>query len=198
MIHPEIDARRQRRPLLLGRIELPTPTFHKLIELLRLQQLIQPLIERMPWSRRQLRGAIQMSSCFPLSASPIAMPAFEQSLWMLQHFLLTHLDLHHRLLGCTLLIVECVKQSVAQFDELCALDISSAICFQSGSRLVDCILLSGVLCLLTSQFSRSMSSKSCQYSKALARRIAVLPRPYSAPLRAKRKRHCCDESKLFE
>src|SRR6266581_5306610 len=52
---PEIDPRRQRRPPVLGRIELRAPNLDKLIELLRLQQLIQPLIERMPRSRCQLR-----------------------------------------------------------------------------------------------------------------------------------------------
>ncbi len=42
---PEVDPRRQRRPAVLGRIELRTPVFDKLIEPLRLQQLIQPLVE---------------------------------------------------------------------------------------------------------------------------------------------------------
>src|ERR1017187_3338412 len=42
-----------------------------------------------------------MSSCFSRCLRvPIAMRKFyEPSLWILQHFLLTHLDLHHRLLG---------------------------------------------------------------------------------------------------
>jgi hypothetical protein len=42
-----------------------------------------------------------MSSCFSRCLRvPIAMRTFyEPSLWILQHFLLTHLDLHHRLLG---------------------------------------------------------------------------------------------------
>jgi len=41
-----------------------------------------------------------MSSCFSRCLRvPIAMRTFyEPSLWILQHFLLTHLDLHHRLL----------------------------------------------------------------------------------------------------
>ncbi|MGA3315447.1 MAG: SEC-C metal-binding domain-containing protein, partial [Candidatus Korobacteraceae bacterium] len=41
------------------------------------------------------------SSCFSRCLRvPIAMRTFyEPSLWILQHFLLTHLDLHHRLLG---------------------------------------------------------------------------------------------------
>src|ERR1035438_7883592 len=52
---PEVDPRGQRRPTILSRIELRTPSLHKLIELLRLQQFIEPLIERMSWRRRQLR-----------------------------------------------------------------------------------------------------------------------------------------------
>jgi hypothetical protein len=44
---PEVDARRQRRTSVLGRIELRAPALDKLIELLRLQQLVEPLIERM-------------------------------------------------------------------------------------------------------------------------------------------------------
>src|ERR1017187_2568218 len=42
-----------------------------------------------------------MSSCFSRCLRvPIAMRTFyEPSLWILQHFLLTHLDLHHRLIG---------------------------------------------------------------------------------------------------
>src|ERR1035441_194205 len=47
---PEVDPRRQRRPPVLRRIELGTPALDKLVEALRLQQLIQPLVERM--SRR--------------------------------------------------------------------------------------------------------------------------------------------------
>src|SRR5207245_1921415 len=44
----------QRRTPVLGRIELRTPLLDKLVEALGLQQLIQTLIKRMPWSRRQL------------------------------------------------------------------------------------------------------------------------------------------------
>ena len=44
--------------------------------------------------------AIHMSSCFSRCLRvPIAMRAFyEQCLWILQNLLLTHPDLHHRLL----------------------------------------------------------------------------------------------------
>src|SRR5260370_34901079 len=51
---PEVDPRGQRRPAILSRIELRTPSLHKLIELLPLQQFIEPLIERMSWRRWQL------------------------------------------------------------------------------------------------------------------------------------------------
>src|SRR5260370_23753208 len=52
---PEVDPRGQRRPAILSRIELRTPSLYKLVELLRLQQFIESLIERMSWRRRQLR-----------------------------------------------------------------------------------------------------------------------------------------------
>src|SRR5438445_1204207 len=51
---PKVNPRRQRRTPVLGRIELRTPLLDKLVEALGLQQLIQTLIKRMPWSRRQL------------------------------------------------------------------------------------------------------------------------------------------------
>src|SRR5437879_11328917 len=51
---PKVNHRRQRRTPVLGRIELRTPLLDKLVEALGLQQLIQTLIKRMPWSRRQL------------------------------------------------------------------------------------------------------------------------------------------------
>src|SRR5260370_41634953 len=52
---PKVDPRAQRRPAILRRIELRTPSLHKLIELLSLQQFIEPLLERMSWRRGQLR-----------------------------------------------------------------------------------------------------------------------------------------------
>src|SRR5438445_11440230 len=51
---PKVNPRRQRRTPVLGRIELRTPLLDKLVEALGLQQLIQTLIKRMPWCRRQL------------------------------------------------------------------------------------------------------------------------------------------------
>src|SRR5207302_7851131 len=51
---PKVNPRRQRRTPVLARIELRTPLLDKLVEALGLQQLIQTLIKRMPWSRRQL------------------------------------------------------------------------------------------------------------------------------------------------
>src|SRR3989442_12684435 len=51
---PKVNPRRQRRTPVLGRIELRTPVLDKLVEALRLQQLIQTLIKRMSRSRRQL------------------------------------------------------------------------------------------------------------------------------------------------
>src|SRR5271157_6323143 len=51
----KIDSRRQGRPPVLGRIELRTPSLDKLVKALGFQQLIQPLIKRMPRSRCQLR-----------------------------------------------------------------------------------------------------------------------------------------------
>src|SRR5208337_2311178 len=51
----EINPRHQRRPPVLGGIELRTPRLDKLVEALGFQQLVQPLIKRMPRSRRQLR-----------------------------------------------------------------------------------------------------------------------------------------------
>src|ERR1019366_9206568 len=52
---PKIDPRRQRRSPVLGRIELRAPLLDKLVEALRLQQLVQLLVKRMPRSRCQLR-----------------------------------------------------------------------------------------------------------------------------------------------
>src|ERR1019366_1600677 len=52
---PKIDPRRQRRSPVLGRIKLRAPLLDKLVEALRLQQLIQTLIKRMPRRRCQLR-----------------------------------------------------------------------------------------------------------------------------------------------
>src|SRR5664279_6174245 len=51
---PEVDARRQRGSPVLGRVELCAPPFDKLVEALRLQQLVQPLIKRIPRRRCQL------------------------------------------------------------------------------------------------------------------------------------------------
>src|SRR2546428_6738243 len=51
---PKVNPRRQRRTPVLGRIEPRTLLLDKLVEALRLQQLIQTLIKRMPRSRRQL------------------------------------------------------------------------------------------------------------------------------------------------
>src|ERR1035438_4492127 len=68
---PEVDPRGQRPPAILSRIELRTPSLHKLIELLRLQQIIEPLIERMSWRRRQLRMRNpDVFLLFPLLACP--------------------------------------------------------------------------------------------------------------------------------
>src|SRR5271157_5386778 len=50
----KVNPRRQRRPPALGRIELRAPPFDKFVEALGLQQLVQPLIERMSRRRRQL------------------------------------------------------------------------------------------------------------------------------------------------
>src|SRR5208283_2196891 len=56
---------------ILSRIELRTPSLHKLIELLRLQQFIEPLIERMSWRRGQLRMSNpNVFLLFPLLARP--------------------------------------------------------------------------------------------------------------------------------
>src|SRR3989442_1720807 len=52
--HNRAHPRRQRRTPVLGRIEPRTLLLDKLVEALRLQQLIQTLIKRMPRSRRQL------------------------------------------------------------------------------------------------------------------------------------------------
>src|SRR5277367_1668527 len=51
----EIDPRPQRRTPVPGRIELRAPALHKLIEALRLQQLVQLLVKRMPRRSGQLR-----------------------------------------------------------------------------------------------------------------------------------------------
>src|SRR5204862_4126100 len=51
---PKVNPRRQRRTPVLLRIKLRAPAFDKLVEALRLQQLIQALIKRMPRSRCQL------------------------------------------------------------------------------------------------------------------------------------------------
>src|SRR5208283_4694778 len=68
---PEVDPRGQRRSTILSRIELRTPSLHKLIELLRLQQFIEPLIERMSWRRGQLRMSNpNVFLLFPLLARP--------------------------------------------------------------------------------------------------------------------------------
>src|SRR5271165_5382679 len=48
-------ANGSRSPAVLGRIKLRAPAFDKLVEPLCLQQLVQPLIERMPRSQRQFR-----------------------------------------------------------------------------------------------------------------------------------------------
>src|SRR5664280_643872 len=42
----EVYPRRQRRPSVLGRVEFRAPALNKLIELPRLQQFVEPLIER--------------------------------------------------------------------------------------------------------------------------------------------------------
>ena len=59
------------RPAILSRIKLRTPSLHKYIELLRLQQFIEPLIEGMSWRRRQLRiSNPNVFLLFPLLARP--------------------------------------------------------------------------------------------------------------------------------
>src|SRR5207245_1973090 len=52
---PKVNPLRQRRTPVLGRIKLRAPLLDKLVEALRLQQLIQTLIKRMPRRCGQLR-----------------------------------------------------------------------------------------------------------------------------------------------
>src|SRR5216684_425239 len=51
---PKVNPRRQGRTPVLGRIKLRAPLLDKLVEALRLQQLVQALVERMSRRRRQL------------------------------------------------------------------------------------------------------------------------------------------------
>src|ERR1019366_6741717 len=68
---PEVDPRSQRRTTVPGRIELPAAALDKLVETLRLQQLVQPLIKRIPRRRRQLRVRDpQILLLLPLPARP--------------------------------------------------------------------------------------------------------------------------------
>src|ERR1039458_4764925 len=62
-----LDANRQSP----GRIELPAAALDELVEALRLQQLVQPLIKRMPRRRRQLPVRDpQILLLLPLPARP--------------------------------------------------------------------------------------------------------------------------------
>jgi hypothetical protein len=85
------------------RIELRTPLFHELIELLSFQQFIQLLVEGMSRSRGHLRlGNPYPFLLLSLLARPHrhgriiqTMPVNSSKLYRF-----THQDLHHGLLGC--------------------------------------------------------------------------------------------------
>src|ERR1019366_3438511 len=100
---PEVDPRRQRRPPVLGRVELCAPALDKLVEALCLQQLIQTLIERMPRSRRQLR--VRNPDVFlllPLLARAHCHAHILRTKPVDDSFILgRHPEFHHRLLGAS-------------------------------------------------------------------------------------------------
>src|SRR6202162_3680081 len=101
---PKVDPRRQRRPPELRRIELRTPLFHELIELLSFQQFVELLIEGMSRSRSHLRlGNPYPFLLLSLLARPHphgriiqTMPVNSSKLYRF-----THQDLHHGLLSVT-------------------------------------------------------------------------------------------------
>ena len=67
---PEIRARRQTRAADRCGVKHDTSGFDELVETVRVQDVIQPLIERMPARRGQLvRGNPQFRRACPLSAS---------------------------------------------------------------------------------------------------------------------------------
>src|ERR1700724_4561867 len=104
---PKVDPRRKGRPPELRRIELRTPLFHELIELLSFQQFVELLVERMSRSR----GHLRLGNPYPfLLLSLLArthrhgriiqiMPVNSSKLYRF-----THQDLHHGLLGTGLWI----------------------------------------------------------------------------------------------
>src|ERR1022692_4134406 len=68
---PEVDPRSQRRTTVPRRIELCAAALDELVEALRLQQLVQSLIKRMPRRRRQLPVRDpQILLLLPLPARP--------------------------------------------------------------------------------------------------------------------------------
>src|SRR3984957_11257912 len=98
---PKVDPRRQRRPPELRRIELRTPLFHELIELLSFQQFVELLIEGMSRSRSHLRlGNPYPFLLLSLLARPHRHGRIIQTMRVnsskLYRFM--HQDLHHGLL----------------------------------------------------------------------------------------------------
>src|ERR1700693_3631572 len=93
---PKVDPRRQRRPPELRRIELRTPLFHELIELLSFQQFVELLIEGMSRS---------LGNPYPfLLLSLLARPHRHGRIIQIMSvnssklYRFTHQDLHHGLL----------------------------------------------------------------------------------------------------
>src|ERR1700733_2836729 len=99
---PKVDPRRKGRPPELRRIELRTPLFHELIELLSFQQFVELLVERMSRSRGHLRlGNPYPFLLLSLLARPHrhgriiqTMPVNSSKLYRFMHQ-----DLHHGLIG---------------------------------------------------------------------------------------------------
>src|SRR5438270_11752267 len=98
---PKVNPRRQRRTPVLGRIKFRASLLDKLVEALRLQQLIQTLIKRMPRRCGQFRVRDpDVLLLLPLLTRPHRhAPILRTKSVDTTKAFFTNLDLHHGLLG---------------------------------------------------------------------------------------------------